>query len=119
MQYSSIPNTSKCNSKHLCRSPPADSKQSDKSYRSDLQAYFSKKNLGLTKYKIASIGNKGKERYKSVLLLTTHNKHLWRFMATVFVENDQYKTYPDTFPSQLEAEEALANMVLTKLGELT
>jgi hypothetical protein len=39
-------------------------------------------------------------------------------MATVFVENDQYKTYPETYPTQLEAEEALANLVLTKLGFL-
>ena len=40
-------------------------------------------------------------------------------MATVFVETDQYKTYPDTYSSQLEAEEALANLVLTKLGLIT
>ena len=37
--------------------------------------------------KIATLGSKGKER----------------FMATVFVEQNQYKTYPETYPTQLDA----------------
>ena len=39
-----------------------------------------------------------------------------RYMATVSVESIQFKTYPDTFASQVEAEEALANIVISKLG---
>ena len=39
-------------------------------------------------------------------------------MATVSVENNQYKTYPDTYPTRAEAEEALASLVLSKLGKV-
>ena len=85
---------------HSHRSQAGDAKQPGKNYRSELQSYFSKKNLGTANYKIATMGSKGKES----------------FMATVFVEQNQYKTYPETYPTQLEAEEALANLVLTKLG---
>jgi len=77
-----------------------DSKQSEKSQRGELQEYFSKKNYGVVKYKIASIGSKGKER----------------FMATLCVEESQYKTYPETYQTQAEAEEALASIVLSALG---
>ena len=38
------------------------------------------------------------------------------YMASVVVEGQQYKTYPQTFNSQQEAEDALAAMVLEKLG---
>jgi len=78
----------------------ADSKQPEKSQRNELQEYFSKRQYGVVKYKIATIGSKGKER----------------FMATVCVEESQYKTYPDTYHTQAEAEEALASIVLTALG---
>ena len=85
---------------HSHRSQVGDAKQPGKNYRSELQSYFSKTNLGTANYKIATLGSKGKER----------------FMATVFVEQNQYKTYPETYPTQLEAEEALANIVISKLG---
>jgi hypothetical protein len=38
------------------------------------------------------------------------------YMASVVVAGRQYKTYPATFPSQQEAEEALAAAVLEQLG---
>ena len=46
------------------------------------------------------MGNKGKEKY----------------MATVTVEGEQFKTYPQTYNTQLEAEEALAQIIVKKLG---
>ena len=46
------------------------------------------------------MGSKGKEKY----------------MATVTVEGEQFKTYPQTFNTQLEAEEALAHIIVKKLG---
>jgi len=39
-------------------------------------------------------------------------------MATVTVEGEQFKTYPQTFNSQVEAEEALAGIIVKKLGIL-
>ena len=38
------------------------------------------------------------------------------YLASVVVGGEQHKTYPQTFPSQAEAEEALAAMVLERLG---
>ena len=46
------------------------------------------------------MGNKGKEKY----------------MATVTVEGEQFKTYPQTYNTQLEAEEALSQIIVKKLG---
>merc|ERR1719481_1051916 len=69
-------------------------------FKRDLEQYFVKNNLGDVPFKIASMGSKGKEKY----------------MATVTVEGEQFKTYPQTFNSQLEAEEALAAIIVAKLG---
>ena len=38
------------------------------------------------------------------------------YMASVVVGGEQHKTYPQTFPSQAEAEDALAATVLARLG---
>ena len=46
------------------------------------------------------MGNKGKEKY----------------MATVTVEGEQFKTYPQTYNTQAEAEEALSAIIVKKLG---
>ena len=40
-------------------------------------------------------------------------------MATVTVEGEQFKTYPQTYNTQLEAEEALAQIIVKKLGILS
>ena len=40
-------------------------------------------------------------------------------MATVIVEGEQFQTYPQTYNTQLEAEEALAQIVVKKLGILS
>ena len=97
-------------------------KKNGRSYRDELQSYFSKKNLGIPHYKIATLGTKGKERYtldnNSDTIKRSHGfiQDPSRYMATVSVESIQFKTYPDTFASQVEAEEALANIVISKLG---
>ena len=71
----------------------------------------------MVKYKIATIGSKGKERYwEDKQIINTIVKYNTRFMATLCVEESQYKTYPDTYHTQAEAEEALASIVLTALG---
>ena len=71
----------------------------------------------MAQYKIATIGSKGKERCNMCILnMLSNNVYPCRFMATVCVEKNQYKTYPDTYQTQAEAEEALASIVLTKLG---
>ena len=72
-------------------------------FKGDLQVYFTSSNLGEVPYKIATMGMKGKEKY----------------MATVTVEGEQFKTYPQTFNSQQEAEEALAEIIVKKLGILS
>ena len=72
-------------------------------YRGDLQTYFTSSNLGDVPFKIATMGTKGKEKY----------------MATVTVEGEQFKTYPQTYNSQVEAEEALAEIIVKKLGILS
>lgn len=85
------------------KSPPKNQsqpKQPKTNFKRDLQQYFNSNNLGDVPYKIATMGNKGKEK----------------FMATVTVEGQQFKTYPQTFNSQLEAEEALAGVIVNKLG---
>jgi len=85
------------------KSPPKNQsqpKQPKSNFKRDLQQYFNTNNLGDVPYKIASMGSKGKEKY----------------MATVTVEGEQFKTYPQTFNTQLEAEEALAHIIVKKLG---
>ena len=85
------------------KSPPKNQSQPKPpktNFKRDLQQYFNSNNLGDVPYKIATMGNKGKER----------------FMATVTVEGKQFKTYPQTFNTQLEAEEALAGIIVDKLG---
>jgi len=65
-----------------------------------LDEFFKKKNLGSLSFKIATMGNKGKERY----------------LATITVDNVQYKTYPQTYSSKEEAEEAVSDLAIKKLG---
>ena len=78
-------------------------KQPKSNFKKDLQQYFNTNNLGEVPYKIATMGSKGKEK----------------FMATVTVEGEQFKTYPQTFNTQLEAEEALAQIIVKKMGILS
>ena len=40
-----------------------------------------------------------------------------RFLATITVQQTQYKTYPDTFQTRQQAEEAVSGLALHKLGE--
>jgi len=54
-------------------------------------------------YKTSAIGTKGKERY----------------MATITVEGTQFKTYPQTYGTEAEAEEAVAQKVVKELGILS
>ena len=65
-----------------------------------LEQYFAKKELGEPQYKIAVMGNKGRER----------------FLATITVEGQQYKTYPESFQSKDLAEEAVSGLAVSKLG---
>ena len=65
-----------------------------------LSQYFTEKNLGELTYKIAVMGNKGREKY----------------LATITVEGVQYKTYPDSFNTKEEAEEAVSEHAIKKLG---
>jgi len=65
-----------------------------------LEEYFRKKNFGEVVFKIATMGNKGKER----------------FLATITVDNVQYKTYPQTYATKDEAEEAVSELAIKKLG---
>jgi len=91
---------------HQVKSPPrnqAQPRQPKSNFKSDLQQYFNNNNLGDVPYKIATMGTKGKEKY----------------MATVTVEGEQFKTYPQTYNTQLEAEEALAQIIVKKLGILS
>ena len=88
------------------KSPPktqTQAKQPKSNFKKDLQQYFNANNLGDVPYKIATMGSKGKEK----------------FMATVTVEGEQFKTYPQTFNTQLEAEEALAQIIVKKMGILS
>ena len=90
------------------KSPPRGQQQSrpppaKTNFKGDLQTYFTASNLGDVPYKIATMGMKGKEKY----------------MATVTVEGEQFKTYPQTYNSQVEAEEALAEVIVKKLGILS
>jgi len=91
---------------HQVKSPPrnqAQQRQPKSNFKRDLQQYFNNNNLGDTPYKIATMGTKGKEKY----------------MATVTVEGEQFKTYPTTYNTQMEAEEALAQIIVKKLGILS
>jgi len=73
--------------------------QLKRNHRAELETH-----LGSTvPYKIATMGSARRLAY----------------MASVVVEGEQYKTYPQTFPSQAEAEEALAALVLDKRGVQT
>ena len=40
----------------------------------------------------------------------------FRYLATITVDNIQYKTYPQTYSTKEEAEEALSDLVIKKLG---
>ena len=40
-------------------------------------------------------------------------------MATVSIEEKQFKTYPETYRTQIGVKEAFANIVLTKLGTIS
>lgn len=75
-------------------------KQEKSSSKPLLEEYFRKKNLGQVSFKIATMGNKGKER----------------FLATITVDNVQYKTYPQTYATKEEAEEAVSELAIKKLG---
>ena len=79
---------------------PTATKQEKTSNKELLRAYFGKKNLGEVTYKIALMGNKGREKY----------------LATITVEGVQYKTYPDSFQTKEEAEEAVSELAIRKLG---
>ena len=79
---------------------PTATKQEKISNKELLRAYFGKKNLGEVTYKIALMGNKGREKY----------------LATITVEGVQYKTYPDSFQTKEEAEEAVSELAIKKLG---
>ena len=70
------------------------------SSRKLLEQYFARKELGEPQYKIAVMGSKGRER----------------FLATITVEGNQYKTYPDSFQTKEQAEEAVSGLAITKLG---
>ena len=78
----------------------AATKQEKISNKKLLRDYFAKKNLGELTYKIAVMGNKGREKY----------------LATITVEGVQYKTYPDSFQTKDAAEEAVSEHAIKKLG---
>ena len=40
----------------------------------------------------------------------------FRFLATITVDNVQYKTYPQTYATKDEAEEAVSELAIKKLG---
>ena len=52
---------------------------------------------------------------KTQILPDTHILKL-RYLATITVDNVQYKTYPQTYSTKEEAEEALSDTVIKKLG---
>lgn len=81
--------------------PAAAKKEEKMSSKKLLSQYFEKNNLGEPSYKIAVMGREGKER----------------FLATITVQQTQYKTYPDTFQTRQQAEEAVSGLALHKLGE--
>ena len=81
-------------------SATAATKQEKKSNKTLLRQYFAKKNLGELTFKIAVMGNKGREKY----------------LATITVEGLQYKTYPHSFQTKEEAEEAVSEHAIKKLG---
>ena len=78
----------------------AATKQEKISNKKLLREYFAQKNLGEVTFKIAVMGNKGREKY----------------LATITVEGAQYKTYPDSFQTKEEAEEAVSELAIKKLG---
>ena len=59
---------------------------------SSLSSVLASRSLGAPLYKVAKLGTGDRTR----------------FMAAVTVGDEQHKTYPRTFPSQQEAEEAVA-----------
>ena len=71
-----------------------------RSCHAQLEAHLGARGLAAAQYKVAKLGS----------------GQLTKYMAAVTVEGAQYKTYPRTFPSQAQAEEALAGLVLGKLG---
>ena len=89
-----------------------------KTQKTLLEEYFKNKNLGQMIFKIATMGNKGKERwlYFSLNIAPGINFLQFRYLATITVDNIQYKTYPQTYSTKEEAEEALSDLVIKKLG---
>jgi len=83
--------------------PSQQQQQQANNHKRDLKQYFSRNNLGDVPYKTSAIGTKGKER----------------FMATITVEGTQFKTYPQTYGTEAEAEEAVAQKVVKELGILS
>ena len=67
---------------------------------SSLSSALASRSLGAPLYKVAKLGSGDRTR----------------FMAAVTVGDQQHKTYPRTFPSQQEAEEAVAGIALAKMG---
>ena len=67
--------------------------------RSQLTSYLESMGLDPVQYKVARLGSGSRVKY----------------MAAVTVEGKQYKTYPQTYREQDEAEEAVAGIVLRKL----
>ena len=97
-------------------------KHDKKTQKTLLEEYFKNKNLGQMLFKIATMGNKGKERWPLIQTFSWYNHaHVWqfRYLATITVDNVQYKTYPQTYSTKEEAEEALSDLVIKKLGQFT
>ena len=44
---------------------------------------------------------------------------IFRYLATITVDNVQYKTYPQTYSTREEAEDELSVLVIKKLGWLS
>ena len=92
---------------HLCTAPPVPPPdlsqcQSGNSQRTKLTTHLSFRGLPSPQFKVAKLGS---------------GSHV-KYMAMTTVDGEQYKTYPRTFPSQVEAEEAVAGIALSKLGQV-
>ena len=59
-----------------------------------------------------------KAKKGGVQLLHSYNLIIYhfRYLATITVDNVQYKTYPQTYSSKEEAEEAVSDLAIKKLG---
>ena len=82
--------------------PPPDLSQcqAGSSQRTKLTTHLSGRGLPSPQFKVAKLGS---------------GSHV-EYMAKTTVDGEQYKTYPSTFPSQAQAEEAVAGIALVKLG---